>query len=51
MKNNKSIGKGNTLHGQEAHRLSSCVHTLFIGKEEDKTPIYMGVCARVRVST
>ena len=47
MKNNKSIGKGNPLRGQVAHHLSSCVHSLLIGKEEVKTPIYMCVCMRV----
>ena len=43
------IGKGNTLGCQEAHRLSSCVHSLFIGKEEDKTPTYVCVYTRVCV--
>ena len=27
---------------------SSCVHSLFIGKEEDKTPIHMCVCMCAR---
>ena len=49
MKNNKSIGKGNPLRGQVAHHLSSCVHSLLIGKEEVKTPIYVCVCVRARV--
>ena len=47
VKNNKSIEKGNTLRGQEAHHLSSCVHSLLIGKEEVKTPIYMRVYTHV----
>ena len=38
IKKKNSIGKWNIPRGQEAHRLSSCAHSLFIGKEEDKTP-------------
>ena len=41
------MGKVNTQRGQEAHRLSSCIHSLFMEKRKTKL-LYVCVCVCAR---
>ena len=46
VKNNKCPGKRKTPRGQEAHRHSSCLHSLFMKNQKTKL-LYICVCVCV----